>query len=515
MSGLITSNFRISQLGVAWQRVLIHAALAVLFCLSISHCYSQDNPNLSYSYSKNTLAINEVFSITLSLKNEEIKSYSPLPDIPGFVKKRALKNTSSEDIMGDIVIVNTLVQEYTPVRLGRFTLPSIPVTVNGTIIRLRSANIIVTQAATTSQSTVAENTSPTQEEEDALFSEEQDESSSNLLAEFNLNEKGQKIFLSLTADKKELYVREPFHLRLSLLVPSNNKKDIEFFELEKQINQLLKTIKPTNCWEEDFGLEEVQEYAIRLKNKSYTEYRIFEASYYPLSTGALRFPKVSLKMNLPEAKGKMPSGVSRLVDKITSFQSEPFVINVKPLPNHPLAATVPVGTFVKSEQISRTKFKTGQPIRYFITFKGNGIPSSLVLPDYTAPNGIDILLNSNNVSISRRAGKVITKRQFKFQIVGYQPGTYRLDNLSKFVFFDPNKQRYDTLISNIKVQVSGKRIAIKSGSPLLKNPFYSQRITKASSQIYTALPWEEWQWVLNIGLGALLVIGLALIFWKR
>ena len=64
-------------------------------------------------------------------------------------------------------------------------------------------------------------------------------------------------FLSLTTDKKSVYVGEGFNTTLAFYVSESNVADMRFYELGRQLTEILKKIKPGNCWEENFNIENI------------------------------------------------------------------------------------------------------------------------------------------------------------------------------------------------------------------------------------------------------------------
>src|SRR5690606_33549841 len=103
-------------------------------------------------------------------------------------------------------------------------------------------------------------------------------------------------FLALTTDKTEVYVGEGFTTTLAFYVAETNRADLRFYDLSQQITEILKQIKPTNCWEENFNIDNITGEPVTLNNKGFTQYKIYQASYYPLNAEDIQFPSVGLKL---------------------------------------------------------------------------------------------------------------------------------------------------------------------------------------------------------------------------
>jgi len=100
----------------------------------------------------------------------------------------------------------------------------------------------------------------------------------------------------LTIDKTEVYIGEGFTTTLAFYVSESNKADMRFYDLGKQITDIVKNINPANCWEENFSIDNITGEPITINNKGYTQYKIFQAAYYPLNDEDIEFNSVGLKM---------------------------------------------------------------------------------------------------------------------------------------------------------------------------------------------------------------------------
>jgi hypothetical protein len=80
---------------------------------------------------KSEVALNETFTIKITVSGEKIRSYDQFPEINGFQKQGLSQNSSTQIINGQINITNSMIQHYKPLRKGQFTLPPFTLTVNG------------------------------------------------------------------------------------------------------------------------------------------------------------------------------------------------------------------------------------------------------------------------------------------------------------------------------------------------------------------------------------------------
>ena len=74
-------------------------------------------------------------------------------------------------------------------------------------------------------------------------------------------------FLALTTNKDEVYVGEGVNTTLSFFVSHDNRAQLQFYELDRQLGEILKKIKPTNCWEENFNIENIDGESVKINGR--------------------------------------------------------------------------------------------------------------------------------------------------------------------------------------------------------------------------------------------------------
>src|SRR5690606_17942997 len=152
-------------------------------------------------------------------------------------------------------------------------------------------------------------------------------------------------FLALTTSKDEVYTGEGFNTILAFYVSEENRAPLQFHDLGRQLSEILKKLKPNNCWEENFNIENIEGERTELGGKNYTRYKIYQATYYPLNSETITFPSVSLEMIKYKAARK-PSdfGLHRL-ESYQTVHSKQRTDRVTPLPPLPLRDVVAVGEY--------------------------------------------------------------------------------------------------------------------------------------------------------------------------
>ena len=297
-------------------------------------------------------------------------------------------------------------------------------------------------------------------------------------------------FLALTTDKDEVFIGEGFTMTLAFYVADDNRAPLQFYEPAKQLSEILKEIKPSNCWEENFNIDNLNGQPVTINNKGYNQYKIYQATYYPLNLDTISFPQVPFKM-IKYKVAKNPSffGRSRQED-VKTYYTKPKIIFVKNLPPHPLRDEVSVGNYRLKEEISSESVNTGTSFNYAFTVFGEGNISAINRP-FTETNRIMEFYPPNiRQNVNRGNNRVTGNKTFNYYIIPNEPGDYDLSDFFEWVFFNPDSETYDTLRSEITVNVSGES---KRNNQILSNDmgsFYDQ-IEIESNQL-KAMHKDEW-----------------------
>jgi hypothetical protein len=389
------------------------------------------------------VASNQLWTITITVENERLKNYSPFPEIEGLVKRGTSSSTSTSFVNGRMTSSQSIIQNYLPAREGRIRIPTFKITVNDEVYEIPGKEIIVGPAQQRRQQRVDP------------FDPFQDL--------FNRNQSTQEFvdveadaFLALTTDKNEVYVGEGFTTTLAFYVSESNRADMRFYDLGTQITEIVKKIKPENCWEENFNIENINGEPVQIRGKAYTQYKIFQATYYPLNSEDIFFPSVGLTL-IKYKRAKNPSffGVNRKEDYETFYAKEKRM-TIKELPPHPLMDRVAVGNYRLQEKISAETLQTGQSFNYQFTITGEGNISSVEAPVIPRNEIFDFYEPNIQQNIRRSSNTVRGNKSFDYYGIPNEPGNYELGDYIQWVFFDPLKENYDTIRSNVVVNVEGE-----------------------------------------------------------
>lgn len=396
---------------------------------------------------KKTIALNEVYTITLTVKNDKIQSYSGFPEIPGLSKRGVASSTSTNIINNQITTVQSIIQNYVARKEGTYPIRPFTMKVNDKVITGEGGSVTVTAPKPTARSGAPDPFA------NDLFDEFFGKDNKKEFVDVKEN-----AFFALTTDKKQVYVGEGFNATLAFYVADDNRAEMNFYQVGSQLIEILKKIRPANCWEENFGIDEIQPLPVSINGKEYTEYKIYQATYYPLNAKPVTFPSVGLKM-IKYKVAKEPGffGLDRQQD-FKLFTSQAVTVIPKELPPHPLRDKVSVGNFRLQEDIEKRNPTTGESIGYNFRIAGEGNLAAVTLPEMPRNSSVDFYTPNIKQDISRNNGRVSGTKTFSYQIIPKEPGEYPLKQYFQWVFFNPVRARYDTLSSRITLAVSGESL---------------------------------------------------------
>jgi len=406
------------------------------------------NPGISTS--KPLLGPGQSFTVTLT-SGEDISSPPTFPEIAGMPKQGTSTSSSTTIINGQISSTYSITQRYLARAEGTYMLAPFAIQVAKKAFKYAGTKIIVKKGAGEDAET-ANGYDPFEE----FFG------SRRAAAYKSVKEDA---FLGLDTDKDQVYVGEALTLTLSLYVADENRADMDFYDLNGQLSDLTKRIRPANCWEENFGITDIEPTTVTINGKRYTEYRIWQSAFYPLTEKDIVLPKVGLKMVKYEmATDPFFGGLDRK-QTYTQFYTKPLSIPVRAVPPSPYGRELPVGDYKLEEHISRPKVRTGESVSYQFIIKGEGNISAINFKNPVHISQMDIYPPAITQNIVRQNGRVSGSKSYMFLLQPTEAGTYPLGkNGFVFPFFNPKKQQYDSLISRIAVISTGLSVERKTTS---------------------------------------------------
>lgn len=439
--------------------------LGLVFCAIYQLSNGQD---VSIRLGNGDIGLNQYYSITIESKNDRLKTHSDFPSIEGFVKRGTSSSSTTNFTNGRMSSTQSLTQNYQATAQGTFTLQPFTMTINGKEVKSEGQQIKVGEP-------IQRQARRSRDLFDDFFGR-----SSRAPTEF-IDVKAEA-FAALSLDKNEVYVGEGFTATLAFYVAKSNKADMRFYDLSNQITEIIKEIKPSNCWEENFSIDQIVAEPVTINGKKYDKYEIYQSSYYPLTTQDIDFPSIGLKM-IKYKVAKNPSFFGRNREEdFQTFYSKPKSIKVKALPPHPLKDLVAVGNYRLREKLSKEELETGQSFNYDFKIIGEGNISALEAPEPQKSGEFDFYEPDIAQNITRASGRVRGNKQFSFYGIPKEPGTYNLGDYFSWVYFNTTTDSYDTLKSDVSLKVSGgsrKNLSIASND---LGDFYD-RINKTDNSL--------------------------------
>jgi hypothetical protein len=291
--------------------------------LAVAVAYTSQGQTIQIILGPDEIGQNQAWTITASIQNDRFKTNDyNFPDIDGFRKRGTSSQSQTNIINGQVSSSQSIVMTYLPLRQGTFTVPAFKMRINDQVISSPGKKVKVSAPIQTQQRDPYR--SPFDRDNvfgggDTEFVDVKDDA-----------------FLALTNSKTEVYVGEGFTTALSFYVAENNRAPLQFYELAKQLSSILKKIKPANCWEENFNIENIQGETVTIGGMDYTQYKLYQATFYPLNSTTVEFPSIGLEMiKFKVAKNPSFFGQNRQ-ENFKTFYSKPKAVKVKELPPHPL-----------------------------------------------------------------------------------------------------------------------------------------------------------------------------------
>lgn len=421
-------------------KTILQTTLVYMALLFVSNAYGQD---VQIELGPDEIGLNETFTIKVTLSNDKIKSYDQFPDIPSFQKQGISQSSSMNLINGQMSSSNSIIQYYKPTRKGDFTLPSFDILINGNAYSSPGKTITVGDASSPSSSRAPD-----------PFADFFGRSSQSMEPEYV--EVDDDAFFSLAVDKEEVYVGEGFNLSLAFYMSEANQAPFQFYEPGRQLDEILKKVKPTNVWEENYNITNIEPEQVTINGKRWTRYKVFEATFFPFSEGEIEIPRISWEMiKYRVAKNPTFFGSNRQEDFKTFFSSAKN-IKVKPLPPHPLKNEVSVGEYQIRENIKNIEVETGQGFDYNFGISGVGNINAIQAPRRLSTANLNTYDPNVRQQINRGYGRVSGIKEFNYYITINEAGDINLADHFEWIYFDPSREVYDTLRPQASIKVVGE-----------------------------------------------------------
>jgi hypothetical protein len=408
----------------------LYALLNIFLCFSGTICAQIINDASTIEFGSKNLSLDQPFLISVVLRDAETRPSVSFPEINGLEKRSKSATSAISTVDGKKVVIQTITQEYFATKPGNYLIPEFVITINNLKLNSEETMVVFSQAANS----------------------EAPVSTSLTSIDAELEDTSEGIFLSVQTDKKTTYIRQGFALRISLYIAENAPVQMEFYRFNEQLQSILKKLRPANCWEENVGLEEIAKRKVTIKGRRYTEYNMYQARLFPITTEDIEFPAVTLQMLVIDNSKAV--NVERKVVK--PFRSKAVKIAVRQLPDHPLRDQVAVGQYKLKENLSSSLVYPGESVRYMFKVEGIGNIMALPAPIIQANSTFDIYPPEVSQIIKRSSQNVVGEKTFDYFVVPRKDGEFPLNRYFQWIYFDVAKAKYDTLRSAKMLAVKGE-----------------------------------------------------------
>jgi hypothetical protein len=448
--------------------------------LPTNEIWAQSKENIVVLTGSKSISTDDQFSLQFSIPfGEQMPTYR-FPEINGFRKLGVSRSKASNFENEQVAQMLTFTQYYQPNTPGNISVPLLELEVNKQLFQIDPFIVQVV---------------PGIEKKEELANEIQFPAQVDLA--------NNKPFFLVRSDVSQPFVGQAFTLIMSLYVPANNVLELSFDRNDIQIPALIQQIRPRNCWEENFGLQVERVLQVRFRGKKYTEYRFFQASYFPLDAQLIQIPSVRFRV-LQINKSKEKSALY--------LNSPSFNVQPRSLPKHALSGKVPVGRYTLQETLDHDVAKSGDRLIYRSQVIGDG---NSILWDSKAVAS-DYFLSFNLLSTERSVfpvrDQMFGNKSDVVRIIPEQPGKFALANYFSWVYFNVDKERFDTLKSTLVLSVQGQPRDRKLDTSLEKGGVY-EAIEQLDSLQVQWNRWVNWRQLVNFVL--IIMFGfIVFLFWR-
>lgn len=166
---------------------------------------------------------NQSWTISVTIQNDKFKSHDYVfPEIYGFRKRGTSSQSQTSIVNGQVSSSQSVTMSYLPVKQGNYTVQAFRMTINGQTLNSPGKKVKVGPPVQTQRNPYDPN----------------DFFGKNDNTEFvDIKEDA---FLAVTTNKSEVYVGEGFTTTLSFYVADKNRAPLQFYDLGKQLTNILK-----------------------------------------------------------------------------------------------------------------------------------------------------------------------------------------------------------------------------------------------------------------------------------
>lgn len=197
----------------------------------------------------------------------------------------------------------------------------------------------------------------------------------------------------------------------------------------------------------------------RYNGRDYYAADLRKTLLFPQRSGQISIPQGSLVMVFSVPSGRRIStflGTQEvMVDVKKELVTNPLSINVKPLPaNRPASYANAVGNFTLKSDINATEVKANEAITVSLEISGTGNMKLIRNPEVVFPDNFEVYDPTVTNSLNATTNGLTGSRKIEYMAIPRFEGSYTIPAV-EFTYFDPSKNRYETLtVPEQKLQIA-------------------------------------------------------------
>lgn len=337
------------------------------------------------------------------------------PELPAFQGLQLLSSTPSTS--RSISYVNGVTQSsYTysyylaPRGEGRYQIPSVTVTVDGTEYQTEPIDITVTNRQAAANSSGADSERP-------------------------------DIFLRLRVSDARPVTGEQLIANVVLYFKEG---------LEVRSYQPIPGWKAQGFWKEELASADRPSVESTILNGvRYRTARLLQFALFPTKAGELTISPYQIRVSVrPSSQRDDPFssffGGFGTNQRQVELETDPVTINAQPLPAADTSSYIgAVGSFRISRSIDVTSAQVGESIEIETRISGTGNVPLINKPEYDFPAGLEVYEPQENASINRGNQRISGTKTYTDVVVARTPGTFTIPE-ARLAYYNPGRGQYVT-----------------------------------------------------------------------
>jgi hypothetical protein len=415
---------------------LLHITLLLIVC---SFTAVAQQAQVSVEVGKININQDEPLLLTVIIRNSGERISPAFPNLPNFTKKAQSSSSKVLDEGTDTKVERRITQEYFANQPGTYRIATFSMKIGDATEPVVGFTVTVAPAAAN---------------EPDQFKDFIDGSA------YDLVHVADDAFFAITTNNSRPYVGQGFLLTIAFYISNSNKAELDFMAINEQLDAILKKIRPQSCWEENLNINEVKPsgQAIKIGKKQYTQYKIYQANYYPLHNKTIYIaaqPWTMLKYKI--AKDQAVSNAKK--EDIKTYFSRSITISPQNLPKNIAVQNPYVGEYYITDKLEKNTVQTGRSSKYTVKVRGWGNLKLIELANTKSDTLFEIYDPQIKYSLTNINGRLIPEKTFIYDIVPKKAGTFSLHQYFYLQFFHVKTKKIEELHATEQLQAVGNTIA--------------------------------------------------------